>query len=273
MRTRAIAVSTIFYIGVLALLLGVLLELWTKVLPTGLSVRIGHNTEGYALALVIAPWIQFVRPRITGTRAEWIVTAVAALALVGLTIYLLAGHGVAGRFKTLNEGTLAAALLIPYVQLRRPLPRRVALWVAVIVVVVTVVTNRTSATTDLAETYGMIILAVIGFDLIDRGILDPTATTSLRARGIWYAVLVIAPIAFSLAEYHWGAGATGVIGTPVRFMVRITEAFIFALFVEVFFAVGLGRVGQRRTVILPAQRSAEDATSEASDATKPITAA
>jgi len=52
-------------------------------------------------------------------------------------------------------------------------------------------------------------------------------------------------VIFSLAEYHWGAGTTGVIGTSVRFRVRITEAFIFALFVEVFFAVGLGWTGAR----------------------------
>ena len=81
-----------------------LFELWTDVLPNALSVRIGHNTEGYILARAIAAWIQFVRPRITVSRAEWIITAIAALAFVALTIYLLAGHGVASRFKTLNEG-------------------------------------------------------------------------------------------------------------------------------------------------------------------------
>jgi hypothetical protein len=89
----------------------------------------------------------------------------------------------------------------------------------------------------------MIILGVVAFDVIDRGILDPAAKTSPVWRWAWYALLVIAPVIFSLAEYHWGAGSSGVIGTSVRFAVRITEAFIFALFVEVFFAVGLGRTG------------------------------
>ena len=93
-----------------------LFELWGDVLPNALSVRIGHNTEGYILAIVVAAWIQFVRPRIAGSRVEWIVTTIVALAFVGLTIYLLVGHGVASRFKTLNEGTLAAALLVPYEQ-------------------------------------------------------------------------------------------------------------------------------------------------------------
>ena len=155
-----------------------LFELWSDVLPNALSVRIGHNTEGYILALVIAAWIQFVRPRIAGSRAEWIITAIAALAFVGLTIYLLAGHGVASRFKTLNEGTLAAALLIPYVQLRRPLPRLVAAVAALVIVAVTIVTNKSAETTDMAETFGMIILGIVGLDVVDRGILDPAAKTS-----------------------------------------------------------------------------------------------
>jgi len=64
--------------------------------------RIGH--EGYILALVIAAWIQFVRPRITGSRAEWIITAIAALAFIALTIYLLAGHGVASRYQDVGRG-------------------------------------------------------------------------------------------------------------------------------------------------------------------------
>lgn len=243
MRTRVIALSAIFYLAVGALLLGVLFELWSDVLPNALSVRIGHNTEGYILALVVAAWIQFVRARIAGSRAEWIITAIAVLAFVGLTIYLLAGHGVASRFKTLNEGTLAAALLIPYVQLRRPLPRLAAAVAALVIVAVTIVTNKSAETTDMAETFGMIILAILGLDVVDRGILDPTAKTSPMLRWCWYGALIVAPVIFSLAEYHWGAGTTGVLGTTVRFLVRITEAFIFALFVEVFFAVGLGRTG------------------------------
>jgi hypothetical protein len=244
MRTRAIAASAIFYIVVTALLCGVLFEFWVNVFPKAISSRIGHNTEGYIIALAIALWIQFARPRLQGARAEWIITILVALAFVGLTVYLLTG-GVASRFKTLNEGTLATALLIPYVQLRRPMPRKVVLWAAIVLVVITAVTSRTSETTDLAETWGMLILGVVGLDLVDRGILDSTAVTSVARRWLWYAFLIVAPIVFSLAEYHWGAGSSGVIGTPVRFLVRITEAFIFALFVEVFFAIGLGRTGVR----------------------------
>jgi hypothetical protein len=252
MRTRVLVISTLFYVAVAALLAGVLFKIWPQVLPASLATRIGHNSEGYILTLVIAPWIQFVRPRLSGTRAEWIVTILAGLAFGALTVYLLTGHGVASRFKTLNEGTLAAALLLPYVQIRRPFPRMVALVAAVVLIAVTVVTNRTSETTDMAETYGMLVLGVVGFDVVDRGILDPSARTSAPLRYGWYAFLVIAPIVFSLAEYHFHAGDTGVVGTPIRFLVRITEAFVFALFTTGFFAVGLGRTGRTADASDPA---------------------
>jgi hypothetical protein len=249
MRTRTIVISTIYYVGVLALLLGVLFEEWVKILPKHFAGQIGHNSEGYLAALVVAAWIQFVRPRLTGSRAEWPITLLVALAFVGLSVEMLTGDW-ASRFKTLNEATVAAAVLIPYVQLRRPLPRRVAAAALVIVLVVTAATIKTAMTIDLAETFGMVIFAIAGFDLIDRGILDDTARTSRVKRWIWYLFLIIAPIVFSFLEYHWGTswngvGTTGPIGVPVRWLVRIVEAFIFAIFTSGFFAVGLGRTGGR----------------------------
>src|SRR5690348_17001943 len=120
MRNRVIAYSAIFYAAVLALLLGVLFKEWAQILPKSLATRIGHNSEGYVLILAIAPWIQFVRERIRGTKAEWFVVAVASIAFFALTWWLLTNHAMQdpanSRFKTLNEGTLAAGLLIPYVQ-------------------------------------------------------------------------------------------------------------------------------------------------------------
>lgn len=267
MRTRTVAISVVFYVAVAALLLGVLFPWWGHVLPGSISHRIAHNTEGYVLALAVAGWIQFARPRLTGSRSEWIVTVLVALAFVGLTVYLLTGPDVASRFKTLNEGTLAAALLIPYVQFRRPMPRSVPAWLAGFVIVLTVVTSRTAITTDMAETWGMILLGIAGLDLVDRGILDRNATTSAVVRWVWYAFLVIAPIAFSVAEYRLDAGSTGIYGGSIRFLVRITEAFVFALFVGVFFAVGLGRTGRGDRVAPTVLSHDDDAESVAASGT------
>jgi hypothetical protein len=243
-RLRTVAVSTIYYVLVCALLFGVLFELWSKVLPKHLAGQVGHNSEGYLAALIMAPWIQFVRPRLAGKRAEWPVITVVSVGLLALGCYMVWGTW-ASRFATLNEGAFAAAVLIPYVHVRRPLPRSLAGWLTASMIVFTFATIRWSVTVDIAETYGMVILAVAGLDMIDRGILEPTATTSIVKRWVWYLFLVVAPLYFSLAEYHWHAGDTGVYGTAIRWLVRINESFIYALLIELFFAVGLGLVGRR----------------------------
>src|SRR6185312_13688611 len=80
MRNRSLVISTVFYVAVAALLAGVLFKIWPQVLPASVATRIGHNSEGYILALAVAPWIQFVRPRLSGTRAEWIVAILVGLA-------------------------------------------------------------------------------------------------------------------------------------------------------------------------------------------------
>ena len=89
------------------------------------------------------------------------------------------------RWRTLNETFLALALLLPYLQLRRPLPRALPSGIAVVLLVVVVAFESTAAVTDLAETFGILILAPVAFDLVDRGILDPQPAA--RTRWLWYA--------------------------------------------------------------------------------------
>jgi hypothetical protein len=101
--------------------------------------------------------------------------------------------------------------------------------------------RRTQVVTDLAETLGALVLAPIGFDVVDRGILDPQAPTSARLRFGWYALLVVTPIAFSVLEF--AVGVSGVAGEVTRYGVRIAESFLCMLLVELYFAVGLGRTG------------------------------
>jgi hypothetical protein len=243
-RLRTVAVSTIYYALVCALLFGVLFEMWSKVLPKHVAGQIGHNSEGYFAVLIMAAWIQFVRPRLAGTRAEWPLITAVSIGALALGCYMVWGTW-ASRFATLNEGAFAVAVLIPYVHVRRPLPRYLAGWLTAATIIFTIATIHWSVTVDIAETYGMVILAVAGLDMVDRGILDPNATTSALRRWIWYALLVVAPVYFSLAEYHWHAGGAGVYGTAIRWLVRINESFIYALLIELFFAVGLGLVGRR----------------------------
>jgi hypothetical protein len=56
---------------------------------------------------------------------------------------------------------------------------------------------------------------------------------------------VVTPIAFSLLEY--GVGLSRVAGEVTRYAVRIAEASLFMLLVEIYLAVGLGRTDVPRS--------------------------
>ena len=222
-----------FYAAVAAVLLGILTQVLPLFLPDAVAGRIGHNSEGLLLALILAAWIQFVRPRVAGTDREWLVTSLAAGLCLALGLFLILTD-LPSRFRTLNEPLLAAALLLPYVQVRRPLPGRTALWLAMGVLAVTVVFNRTAIITDLAEMLAALILVPLALDVFDRGILDPESETSRPTRYGWYAFLVLAPIVFSVLEYQ--VGFDGLLGEALRYSVRIAEVFITLLLVELYAA-------------------------------------
>jgi hypothetical protein len=243
-RARRRTVLTVaFYVIVAAVLAGILLQLFALFLPDAVAGRIGHNSEGLLLALIIAGWIQFVRPRLAGTDREWMVTALVAGCCLALGLFLVLTD-LPSRFRTLNEPLLAAALLVPYVQLRRPLPHRLALWLAIGIFAVTVVFNRTPLITDLAEMLAALILVPLALDVVDRGILEPEVETSRGARYAWYAFLIAAPIVFSVLQYQ--VGFDGLFGEVLRYCVRIAEVFITLLLVELYAAVMRHRAVRHR---------------------------
>jgi hypothetical protein len=249
MRRNHTILGIIFYGGLVAGIAGILLEIFPTFLPDAIADRIGHNSEGLVLAVLMALWIQFARPGLAGEPREWSITLAASAACLAMALLLLATH-FPFKYKTLNETFLAAAVLIPYVQVRRPLPPRLPIWLSLGVLAVIVFGQQTQVVTDLAETLGVLLLAPIGFDVVDRGILHPEAPTSRRLRYAWYALLVVTPITFSVLEY--GVGFSGVAGEVTRYAVRIAEAFLFMLLVELYFAVGLGLTGdQRPTGVTP----------------------
>jgi len=137
------AVAVIFYAGLAIVLLSVLAKVLPHVLPHAIATRIGHNSEGYAGALILAPWIQYIRPRLLGTAREWPVTVVAAVALFAVGLFLALTH-LPSQLKTLNEAFFAAAFVVPYLQLRRPLTRRLAAGLSLAVLAVIVFGHRTA---------------------------------------------------------------------------------------------------------------------------------
>lgn len=235
------AVTAVFYAGLALLLLSVVTKVLPHLLPHAVASRVAHNSEGYAGALILAPWIQYVRPRLLGTARQWPVALATGAGLFAIGLGLALTH-LPSQVKTLNEAFFAAAFVVPYVQLPRPLRRGLAAGLALVVLAVIVLGHRTMVLTKAAETVAILLLVPVGLDLVDRGILDPQARTSRRLRSGWYALLVAAPVLFSLLEYH--LGLAGGLQVATRYAVRTTEAFVLMLLLELYFAVGLGRTGR-----------------------------
>ncbi len=242
---RRWAFMATFYGGLVLLMVLILSGGLGAVLPAELARRIGYNSEGYALAVLLAAWIQFVLPRLhAGTR--WAVTLLVA----GLSLALgaaLVSSDLPSSFTTLNEAFFALGLVLPYLALTRPLPRWPALLSTALLVLVVLGVATSSADSPvvrLAETLVVLILMPLAFDLVDRGILDPAARTSAVLRCAWYAALVIIPIVVVLLgnDVREGGGVHAVL----QYIGRVHEAVIGVLLVQLYFAVALGRRGRSR---------------------------
>jgi hypothetical protein len=245
-RRRIFAV--LYYAGLSLVLALILLQLLDDVLGKKLAAHIGHNSEAYLAALMLAAWIQFVRPRLAGTRAEWPVAIVVGVVMLVVGIALIQTH-LPSRFRTLNEAFIALGILIPYVQARRPVSRVLSYGLPGVVLLLALAVGDRGLVRDLAETATMLILIPIGLDLVDRGILQSDAVTSIRSRWAWYAALVLIPVVF--VALRNGAHVGGWAGNRMLYSQRGLEGYIAAFFLEVYFAVFLGWVGRRVT---PAHR-------------------
>jgi hypothetical protein len=242
-------IFAVLYYGGLALVLALtLLQLLDEVLGKRLATHIGHNSEAYLAALVLSAWIQYVRPRLAGKRAEWPTALLVGVIMLVIGIALVQTH-LPSRFRTLNEAFIALGILIPYVQARRPLSRVISYGLPGVVLLLVLVIGDRGLVRDQAESAVMLILIPIGLDLIDRGILQSDAVTSVRARWSWYAALVLIPVVF--VALRKGAHVDGWAGNRMLYSQRGLEGYIAAFFIEVYFAVFLGWVGRRVT---PAHR-------------------
>lgn len=240
--TRARATSTAFYAGLAVLLLAILTQTLSSVMPGGLARRIGQNSEAYVFALFLAAWIQLVMPRIPRSRVWWwvIPTGIAITALG----FVLLDSTMPARIRTLNESFIALGLLIPYVSLRRPL----GIWAPLAslgftIVVVVGIGSPDSLVVDLAEALGFLILTPLALDVVDRGILEPTAPTRPGMRVAWYLFLLAVPVITSAIGVQ-ARQDDGHFATVLDYLGRMHESFIGVLIVVVFFSVALGRAGR-----------------------------
>ncbi len=245
MNSRTKALAVLFYGGLALVLALTLLERLDDVIGTRPAGHIGHNSETYLAALVLGVWIQFVRPRLAGTRYEWMTTIAVGVILLAIGIALVVQTHLPSRFRTLNEAFVAIGLLVPYVQLRRPLPQAVTIGVPAALILLVLAAGDVGVVKDQAESVLMLILIPIGLDLVDRGILKSDAVTSVRSRWAWYATLVLVPIVF--VALRKGGHVGGWAGDRMLYSQRGLEGYLLAFFLESYFAVFLGWVGRRVT--------------------------
>jgi len=232
----------LFYGTLLLLMVLILAAALDLVLPTELARRIGYNSEGYTLAILLGAWIQFARPRLDGS-TRWVLTFLVAAASLTLALTLFTSD-LPSRFKTLNETFFALSLLLPYVTLARPLRRWPPVVSAVLLVVVVAgvaLGSGDSPVVLLAETMAVFVLAPLAFDWVDRAILDPQAQTSTGLRYAWYALLIAIPLVVVLLGDDAREG--GGVHEVLQYVGRVHEAVIGLLLVQLYFAVGLRRTG------------------------------
>lgn len=251
LRTRTLIVC-----GALAVWLAVLWLGWTDRLPQAIASRIMNNSEVWCFLVLMVPWIQFVLPAVPRSRFQrWVVVfGVAATLLVG---GLLLRNSIGPRqIWTFNEPVIAAAVLVPYMSLARPLPRPVRL-VALLTPIVLAVTavilalpepgekmQSTNVGIQQAEMLMLVLLTVISVDFIDTGILDPKARTVRSRRLVWYTTLLALPLIVVLlgADARVGAALWNLVANVLG---RSHEAFLGTLLLCLIFAVFYGRIGIR----------------------------
>ncbi len=252
-----VGLAVVFHAVLLLTLASVLFQFLDSLLPKGLAKQVSHNTEAYFSAVVLVAWIQSVRPRLHGSRAEWPVTAAAAAVCLAVALVFYNATSWPTRFTTLNEALFALAVLIPIVQPRTRRPA-LTLGMAGALFAVTLVGSRNAFIVDMAETLAVLILAPLALDLFDRRVLTADAPVRRAPLACWIAFLIAMPLVLHMVTYQ--VGATGVLGEASRYGVRFYEAFILMLLLHAYFGVqhllGGGRVGERVVRRRTAERSA-----------------
>lgn len=219
----------VFFAVMAAVLLMLVTKAQTSFLPEGFATRFGHNSEVFALAILVVAAILTRRRR--PAVPTWVYVAVAAaLAAVGLFIF----YGpVAPTLKTLNEPVFAGAALWLYVLPRRPIPKA---WLASVVLVAVVALGyNTSLITLQAESIVVLILAPLVLDVTDRRLLDPSVPDLPLLRWVMIVLLVLVPVV--LIVFLKSEPLPGFAADAAKYASRGTEGFWGLAMVELYFVV------------------------------------
>lgn len=229
-KTQRRLVAWIFYGGLGALLLVIVTGLLGMLMPAPVASRVAYNSEGYLFAVVLAAWIQFALPRLQASRRmTWSIGHGAVWLIIGIGLYM---SDLPSRIKTLNEAALALAIVIPYVALRRPIPR----WIPYSTVVLIALTvwavgwAPDSWVIDQAETFGFVVLAMLTFDVFDKQLLDSSAQEPVKTRLAWYGFMLLEPIVVSALGVAIREDSDP-LSLTLRYLGRIHESFVGMLLV------------------------------------------
>ncbi|WP_341229428.1 hypothetical protein [Nocardioides salarius] len=160
-------------------------------LPTGVALRLGRNSEAFALALVLTSFLLARRRGLVGTRG-WVGLVLAGL-LVLLGVSLLQVDE--PRLRTLNEPLIAGGLLVAYCLPRRPVARIWTVGPGVLVAVAVLsLLPAAPAVRDQAEALTALVLAPLGLDLVAPRSLDPDGPFRRRATWAWIGLLTALPL-------------------------------------------------------------------------------
>lgn len=229
MAKRARFIIMVVYYTTLAVLIALILsKLLVDMVPPGVASRVGHNSEGLLLVLGVSLWLDFARTRLKRRPSEWVITLSVAATCVGLGFYLKDGPN-PPQLITLNETAFALALLIPYMQLRRP----VAAWafiLPVLSVLVPAVGGSNGVTTDLAEVFGACVVIPICIDIVDPGIITGSPVPWLRV-GLWGAFLVASIVFLQVATDQ---SPDNPFEDTVRYLSRVIEMLVAGLILHCY---------------------------------------
>ena len=224
------ALSVVYYGGLLLLIALIVAQRLDALLPDSLARHVSRNNEGLVLGLLLSAWIQFVRDRLEGPRARLIVAASSVGSLLIAALLLL--DGVPPTLRTLNESFFALAVLVPYVQISRPLPA--AAWALPLVALIAPVLGADSGiAVTLAETFAFLLLVPLALDLGDRSILEPQHRRRTVVVVAWLAIVVLVPVVLHLLRPE---DPQNVAEEVLRYLSRTTEAYVAVVLLHLYFS-------------------------------------
>lgn len=232
--------SAVFYVLMVVVLLVLVTKAQKHFLPGFLATEIGHNSEAFVFALLVAAEIQLRRA--LGPSARLVLAVGGAVVLVGIGVALL-HSSLPPTVVTLNEPFIGAGLVGLYLLAPRSAVSAVVLFVAVVVFVV--VFFDTSLVLSQAESLVPLALAGLALDVFDRTILRPGLEDQLGLRLGWMVLLLLVAVGAIFAARAARHHLVGPGPLTIDYLQRAAEAYWGWLLVHLYFSYWLGPLWRR----------------------------